>query len=37
LKLKHCPLCHAKIAFLEDGSLPKGSLAKNKKEQSNRI
>lgn len=31
LKLKHCPLCHAKITFNEDGSLPKGNLKKDRK------
>lgn len=31
LKLKHCPLCHAKVAYLEDGSLPKGNLKKDRR------
>jgi len=31
LKLKHCPLCHAKIVLNEDGSLPKGNLKKDKR------
>jgi WD repeat-containing protein 35 len=30
LKLKHCPLCHAKILFMEDGSLPRGSTNKKR-------
>lgn len=30
LRLKHCPLCHAKINFQEDGSLPKGNIKKKK-------
>ena len=28
LKLKHCPLCHAKIAFDENGQLPMGNIKK---------
>merc|ERR1719329_1955194 len=31
LKLKHCPLCHAKIVFQEDGSLPKGAIKKDRR------
>jgi len=31
LKLKHCPLCHAKIVLNEDGSLPKGKLKDQKR------
>jgi len=31
LKLKHCPLCHAKIVLNEDGSLPRGNLKKERR------
>ena len=29
LKLKHCPLCHAKIALNEDGTFAKNTQSKN--------